>query len=269
VWIEAKCLVEERNDMRPSRLHHIRHCIVALVLAAAGLVLAMPANAADITFALANHPDGNAKPPTYGLRLDDLFLQTPTAGNVANPVGGTTTFSFDPADGAGMSATASMVGLDIQINILGTVHGGVDTGVAYGFGGGLYDVDFTYRLNVTEVAGPDGGFTVSANSAMNNGTITAQAGITGVDAGTSWTFYDQSNGSFAFKLLADGHRLGGFPVILAQDPLVGHGWVTFNSDGTNTSGTQDWLFITPEPSSLVLLCIGGVGLFARRRRRLA
>lgn len=244
-----------------------RYGITALVFAAVGLILPRPASAADITFALANHPDGNAKPPAYGLRLDELFLQAPTAGNLTNPVGGTTTFSFDPADGASMTVTTSVVGLDIQINISGTVYGGVDTGVAYGFGEGLYDVNFTYRMNVSETAGPDGGHTVAAINAMNNGTITAQAGITGVDAGTFWTFYDQSNGTYTFKLLADGHRLGGFPAILALDPLVGRGWVTFNSDGTNTGGTQDWIFLSPEPSSLVLLVMGGIGLFARRSRR--
>lgn len=64
----------------------------------------------------------------------------------------------------------------------------------------------------------------------------------------------------------DEHRLGGFPALAALDPYVGRGWVTYNSDGTNSSGTQDWIF-TPKPTSVVLMCIGGVGLFARRSRR--
>jgi hypothetical protein len=171
------------------------------------------------------------------------------------------------ADGASMALTASMVGPDIHINLSGTVFGGVDTGVTHGFGAGFYSVDFTYAMDVTEVAGPDVGFIVSPNSAMNNGTITAQAGITDVGAGTSWTLYDQTDdANESFKVLADGHRLGSFPAILAQDPFVGRGWVTFNSDGTHASETQDWLF-TPEPTSLALMCIGGAALFARRPRR--
>lgn len=242
----------------------IRSFVLTLFLATVGLGLSQPAGAADITIDLLNHPDANQDPPPYGLRLDELFLQAPTAGSVTNPVGGVTTFSFDPADGASMVLTTTTVGPNIQINISGVAFGGVDTGVTYGFGAGFYSIDFTYTMNVTEVAGPDGGFNVSPNSAMNNGTITAQAGIPGVTAGTSWTLFDQSNNSF--DVLRDGHRLGAFPALLAQDPFVGRGWVTYNADGTNSTGTQDWLF-TPEPSSLVFLCIGGAGLFARRRRR--
>lgn len=242
----------------------IRSVVAAFFLAVACLLFSQPAGAADITLTLGNHPDANQNPPPYGLRLDDLFLQAVTAGSVTNAVGGVTSFSFDPADGANMVLTTTTVGPNVEINIAGTAFGGVDTGVTYGFGAGLYDIDFTYRVNVTEVAGPDGGFTVSPNSAMNNGTITAQAGITDVAAGTTWTLYDQSDNSF--QLLADGHRLGSFPAILAQDPFVGRGWVTFNADGSNTSGTQDWLFI-PEPSCLALMCIGGIGFLSRQRRR--
>ncbi len=72
--------------------------------------------------------------------------------------------------------------------------------------------------------------------------------------------------SNAFHFLADGHRLDDFPALLAADPFVGRGWVTYDSDGTNVSGVQDWIFISPEPSSLALICIGGATLFARRRR---
>lgn len=254
--------------MRSAHFKHTGYYTAVLLTAVFGLFVPGSARAADITFPLFNHPDANADPPPYGLRLDDLFLHAPTAGSVSSPVGGPTTFSFDPADGASMTLTASMVGPDIHLNIAGTAYGGVDAGVTYGYGEGFYDIDFTYTMNVTEVAGPDGGYTVSPNSSMNTGTITAQAGITNVTAGTFWTFYDQTDSlNNSFHFLADGHRLGSYPSILADDPYVGRGWVTFNSNGTNTSGTQDWLFITPEPSSLALICIGGFGLLSRRPRR--
>ena len=96
------------------RSQRIYYGIVTFLFAVVSSVLSQPANAADITIALFNHPDANQDPPPYGLRLDELFLQAPTAGNVTNPVGGITTFSFAPADGASMVLATSVVGPDIQ-----------------------------------------------------------------------------------------------------------------------------------------------------------
>ncbi|MFQ5492262.1 MAG: PEP-CTERM sorting domain-containing protein [Phycisphaerae bacterium] len=214
-----------------------------------------------------DHPDAAQDPPPYGLRLDDLFLQAPVLGNVPNPVGGVTSFSFDPTNGGDMTLSVITAGTALNINISGTAFGGVDTGTTYGFGAGLYAIDFTYTMNVTAVPGVDGGWVVSPNNAMNNGTITALAGVADIAEGTSWQLFDQvDSANDALVFLQDEHRLGGFPALAALDPWVGRGWVTYNSDGTNSSATQDWLFIAiPEPSSLGLLVMGAAALLRRKR----
>ncbi|MEM9066024.1 MAG: hypothetical protein AAGB51_11095 [Planctomycetota bacterium] len=240
------------------------HAILAAVSIAA--LSATSADAQIFSINLANHPDANQNPPPYGLRLDDLFLQTAEVGGLASGVGGVTTFSFDPADGGNVLLEVFDIGGNLEINISGTVYGGVDTGSAYGFGEGLYDLDFRYIVDVTEVLGADGGWVADPGSVASQGTITAQ-GNADVAAGTSWRFYQQLSGSLApFSFLRDEHRLGGFPSVASLDPFVGRGWVTFDPAGADSSGTQDFIFLAiPTPGSLAVLA--GAGLLATRRRR--
>ncbi|GJM26267.1 MAG: hypothetical protein DHS20C16_26820 [Phycisphaerae bacterium] len=236
------------------------------------LFVALPASAFNFTTPILNHPDGDVNPPPYGLRMDELFTQTPSSGSIVGGVGGITTFSFAPGDGANMTMNVNDLGGDLEINISGVAKGGVDAGGSYGYGEGLFAIDFTYSMNVEGVPGPNGGWKVTPNNVANNGTITALAGNTDITAGTEWTFWDEVNGdNDSFLVVRDEHRLAGHPGILALDPLVGRGWVTYHSNGSGSSGTQDFLFIAdtpiPEPTSIMLLAAGCGVLGLRRNRR--
>lgn len=221
-----------------------------------GLTFAGAAATAGTTvFQLMDHPDSNAAPPGYGLRLDNLF------GGLSGASGGVTTFSFDATNDVYLSVTDS--GSDITINVFGTVFGGEDAGSSYGFGEGAYDLSFTFQFNVAE----DGtGWVVAPSSSGNQGTLVSQ-GNSDVPAGESFHFYDFSGNSFLF--LQDDHRLSGHSE-RNQGFWVGRGWNTYDSSGAETSGTQDWLFMgTPIPSPMAaglgLVGLGGV-MGARRRR---
>ncbi|MFG0258609.1 MAG: hypothetical protein ACF8GE_11965 [Phycisphaerales bacterium JB043] len=172
-----------------------------------------------------------------------------------------TSFSMDAAQA---DAGRTNVTLEVDttlgtITISGEVYGGEDTGAAYGFGEGWYDVSFVYAANVTATAS---GWAVSAFDASNVGTITSQ-GNADVGAGWSHTFYDQSTPSFLFQ--QDDHRLAGTG-LEGLGYYVGRGWVTSNSDGSNESGTQDWLFVAvPTPGVGMAFGVAGLGLLRRRR----
>ncbi len=236
------------------------------------LFVALPASAFNFTTPILNHPDAEQDPPPYGLRLDNLFQQTPSSGSLVGGVGGVTSFSFDPGDGSSMSMNVNDLGGDLEINISGVAKGGVDAGGTYGYGEGLFAIDFTYTMNVEGVVGPMGGWKVTPNNAANNGTITALAGNADIAAGTEWTIWDQVDGNNdSFLVVRDQHRLGSYPAVSALDPLVGRGWVTYSSIGQESSGTQDWLFIAdtpiPEPASIMLLAAGCGAVALRRNRR--
>lgn len=247
----------------------------ALFCAVAGLAFASTASADPVVlqqFSLADHPDGSARPPVYGLRLDNIFTAgTTSAGDtgVAGGVGGITTFSFNHP-GAGvilrvLDTTGN--GVADAINISGTVFGGVDVGSSYGFGAGLYALDFTFTNDVTKVEGPQGGWTASKDY-LGNGSLVALAGNADVAEGTNFNLYQQTkDGAADFEFLRDGHRLGSHPSFM--DMFVGRGWLTYHSGGNKVNGTQDFLFvgtIIPLPGSAGL-AFAGLGLVALRRRR--
>jgi len=224
------------------------------ISAIAGLSLGAAAHAGTSKFDLSDHPDGNANPPGYGLRLDGLF------GGRAGASGGVTTFSFDPFN------VSLLVNDDdpsmISINIVGTVYGGEDTGAGYGFGEGAYDLDFTYNFNVA----PDGtGWKVAPANAGNNGTLTS-LGNADVAAGETFSFFDFADTSFLF--LQDDHRLGGHAEA-GQGFWVGRGWVTMDPDGETRRGTKDYLFLgksVPAPLGAGFGAAGVLALGVRRRR---
>ncbi len=242
--------------------------------AAATLALGLATTALGATqrFALADHPDAAKDPPPYGLRLDNVFANAGLTSTTGQSVSGVTTFSFShPSSSMFLDVTETPLGgggLDITIHIFGQAYGGVDTGGSYGFGEGLYTIDFTYSANVLKAA--DGWF-VDPQSVQNQGSVVAGAGITDVPAGTTFQFFEQTPTGNPFRFESDGHRLGGFPTLLVEDPFVGRGWLTFNSDGSDAAGTQDWLFVgrpIPLPTPLGLACVGlGATLLRRSGRR--
>ena len=96
------------------------------------------ADASITTYLLSNHPSGSAA-PTYGLRLDNLQDNDQDF-----------TFSIDHSD-----AEIFLTYDDVAntINIAGMAFGGLDTGSGYDAdNSGLFEIDFTYQLGVTEVA---------------------------------------------------------------------------------------------------------------------
>lgn len=210
-----------------------------LALAVCAAALSSGALAATITpgmYLLDNHPDGNAVPPPYGLRLDELYDVT----------SGHDIFSFDFAH------PSSDMRLDYDsgaqtIDIYGTIYGGRDNGGAYAADAylGVYTVSFRYDVGVGMVPGDDD---VWANPAggSNFGSILTPLGH-------SIPLADKSNGTFTFRLGDEDDDLGhrGHPGI------SGFGWLM--AGGAMVSGDQDWLFtatLIPEPASLLLLAFG-------------
>lgn len=233
----------------------MKNLICLGAFACAGLVCAAGANAGVMTYTLMDHPDGNASPPPYGLRLDNIF-----AGLASNS-SGTTSFSFDAALNDNTRDNVTLTYDDVMgtIVIEGEVFGGVANGNMLDFGEGWYDFQMTYSVNVSEVGT---GLSVGQNDPANTGTLVSQ-GNADVAAGFTIDLFDQSNNTFLF--LQDDHRLAGHPQE-GQGFFVGRGWVTTNSDGSNVAGTQDLLFIAvPAPGAAALA--GIAGLAATRRRR--
>ena len=228
-----------------------------LVLACCGMIALAPGKEAEASiYDLFNHPNGNAEPPKYGFRLDEL--QGANTGDY--------TFSFE-GNGAAMQLEFDTVAETIRI--FGTAFGGRDTGNSYDSdNSGLWSIDFTYAVNVVEASG---GYTVSPESPLNNGTVSLLSGNWLGDATTVYNLTDyQGSHNDSFLFLPDGHRIPG-----DNTTFVGRGWV--NHDGNGMLSTHDtasdWLFtgkLVPEASSIVtwfLLGLASLGLVWYRRKR--
>lgn len=184
-------------------------------------------------FRALNHPDGAVRPPLYGLRIDHLFSAQPGA------VGGSTTFSFHTNN------TKAAVYVDVQtksgvdqIRIGGTVYGGEDSGTAYGFAEGHYRLLFVYDAGVSAVSN---GWVVP--EAGNGGRLWRGGGPGGVELDQALYAKADASGN-AFLLKSDGHRLPD------ATSWVGRGWLTLNSDHSNSGTTRDFLFVAePVPAT--------------------
>lgn len=239
---------------------------VCSVAALASFVIPSVALAAPVldngTYRLGNHPDGNVRPPLYGMRLDGLD------GNTGHEF----TFDFENTPGANMYMTVNIDQGDPSnstIDIFGTVFGGEDVGGSYGAVSGFWDVDFTYSANIDVL--PSGQIVVTPGDPANTGTITPQADVT------------NGGGGVVFD--------GGVPIYLANHPInsvdnafnlgtnhrgfagvSGWGWLRYGSSPTNLNhvDSSDWLFtvgeMVPAPGAMLLGSIGIAMLgFVRRR----
>ena len=210
----------------------------AVIAALSGVAAATPVTS---VFSLSDHPDGNAAPPTYGLRMDGM--------------GGNQTVVFSFVDVQLTVTDSTAMGGDLAININGTVQGGEVVGDAFA-DPELFTLNFDYVSNVEANAG--GWRVLGTNNALNTGTI---APLSGGDPADVFTVTDNDDNAFIFA--PDGHRLDG-----DNSTWVGRGWLTVNDDGNDSPGTQDWLFVAevvPTPGTAALLAFGG--LAATRRRR--
>jgi uncharacterized protein (TIGR03382 family) len=199
------------------------------------------------TYDLHNHPDGNERPPLYGLRLDELYNATSNHDIF--------TFDFDDA-----RSDMNMVITANTIRIFGVVWGGRDTGSAYAVEAttGLYTVDFLFNVGVVQVPGDDDLGVLQSASHQNHGTITSPTNdvIALVDEAMDFPYGfrlgDEDNDQ--------GHR--GFAGI------SGWGWLTHGPDVNAHVASSDWLFtatLVPTPGTSALALTAGAMLLRRRR----
>lgn len=235
----------------------MRTAIHGVLIATALIVLSAPAQADTYTFVLDSHPGGSENPPPYGLRLDGLDGDTTTEW----------TWDFGHA-----SSNVRLVYDDVAmtIRIYGDAYGGEDVGTSYAADSttGVWELDFTYSVNVSELE--DNGFDgtgddrleVTGDSALNAGTIIDPNG----DSYNLTDYQGSHSYSFRFNNTAD-HRLSGTG-LSGPDVYVGWGWLNHSGSSTHVYAS-DWLFIArpiPEPGTLMLLGLG-LGCVALRRRR--
>lgn len=227
-----------------------RRCACSGIVALLGLVGS--ASAAVIstgTYQLHNHPDGNARPPQYGLRLDELF----------NVTGNHDIFTFD-FDHANSNMRLDYNGSSIRI--YGQSWGGRDTGSGYANDvyRGVYGIDFTYTLGVTPNFGGDDDLGVVPPSMRNFGTITAPV----IVGSGPITLADKDAGGYSFRFGDENNDLGhrGFAGI------SGWGWLIHHFPNQPHISDSDWLFtaeLIPAPGAVSVLAMGL--LAAGRRRR--
>lgn len=202
------------------------------------------------TYALHNHPDGNARPPSYGAKLTELYDVT----------GGQDIFTFDfDAPGAAMTLVYS----NNTIKISGKAWGGRDVGDNYANDQylGLYTFNFTYTWGVGLASGDDDLQVNLPANKYNYGTLVTPLGdVVSLRDG----HYDNGQPDFRFGDEDNdlGHR--GFA------GLSGWGWLFKALPGQQYSYTadSDWLFTAvyvPTPGAGTLAVAGGAMLLRRRR----
>lgn len=233
-------------------MNKLARCVFGGAFGITIFAMATQSQAAQFTFQLQNHPDGNIRPPLYGARLDELF----------NVTGAIDSFTFD-FNHASSNMKLIYDTTAQTIHIFGQSQGGRDTGTTYANDAylGIYQFNFLYNFGVGPVPGDDDIWSKPASDFLNKGTVIAPLSAGGqtfnlVDKGLAMNGYtfrfgDENNGL--------GHR--GF------NGLSGWGWMEINN-AMNGNATRDWLFtgvLVPEPSTAMMALLG-TGLVIHRRR---
>ncbi len=204
------------------------------------------------TYALHNHPDGNARPPAYGCKLNELY----------NVTDGMDVFTFD-FDHPQSNMTLVYTGTTITIS--GQSWGGRDTGTAYANDQyqGLYTFYFTYYWGVGLAPGDDDLMVVLPQNRYNYGSLVTPLGDT---VSLRDGHYNGSQPDFRFGDEDNdaGHR--GF------NGISGWGWLFKALPGQGYTYTQDsdWLFtatLVPTPGAGVLALAAAAASLRRRRSR--
>ncbi len=188
---------------------------------------------ADGEYLLRNHPDGNAQPPLYGLRLDELF------GGF-----GTITFDFNHPQ-SDMRMTLSESGATAVIS--GTTWGGADVGGSYDHAG-LWNVSFTFDDVLSNYPSDDDLAALGGDAEISSGFITPLYDTAWFTSGNSYQLSDKESGGYSFRLGDrsddNGHR--------GHDGISGWGWLNHDGDGVlDHKHTSDFLFTAyPIPDML-------------------
>ncbi len=246
--------------MSPTRYHCAGAAGAISVLALAASANAMPILEPGFIYQAHNHPDGNAAPPPYGLRLDELYDATSNHDRF--------TFDFDfvsddfeSAVFVGIQERKNFPG-EYVITVFGNAWGGRDTNGAWANDQylGEYQFEFTYAIGA-QLAPGDDDFIVDPDPnarGLNSGTIITPLGDT-IDLTD-----EAGSNPYTFRLGNEddnsGHR--GF------DGISGWGWL--NHNGEPHVKASDWLFTvesTPFPTPGAVALFGLGGLAAARRRR--
>jgi len=240
---------------------------------AMGLAVSLGASTASAvvvnkTYELSNHPDGGARYPLYGFRLDGL--DTGNAGRI---------FTFDLEHA---SITKPML-LDLTydlanpaintVRIHGQAYGGQDVWnsnspaldpddyYADNAFTGLWEIDFTYTTNVavTEVFGVPAAEITSEAPLNNTGTIFQVVDKFGnVDLSKTYSLEDEEgNKGYSFRFDNGDHRLSGTPLFNDPSVFVGRGWMNHSQGPANPNSdnrwvhlaASDWLFVATEQQS--------------------
>lgn len=250
-------------------------CAIFFAVATLITTQSQPANSATV-YNLFDHPDGNANPPPYGLRVDGIeyFYQSSILGNVPSVgISDTWLFSFGEPDTS--NTTLTLNDAEDLITIQGTLFGGRD---ANNDSSGYGSVDLFYTYDVFNVGVFNG---VNSFEFVNgSGTLKFNEQIQSIAMNQVFNLVNYGpNGLYR----ADGHRLNDFCPDSSNELCqrhVGRDWIGLVVDPGDTdvfhTNYQDFLYtgslvVIPLPAALPLFltALAGLGGLAYRRRKTA